>query len=367
MRVTFPHMGTLHLTLSTLFKQLETEVVLPPPTTQETLTLGMHYAPEFACLPLKLMLGNFIQAVKKGADTIVMCGGCGPCRLGHYAQVQQAILHDLGYEAQLVILEADISELIPKICYLAPHKSWCEIWRAVKIAWGKMKVIDEVEAFVFKLRPRVLRPRAVTEIYEEGLRLFAQADTMDAVLSVQEQTMQALEVLPRRDGKPPLRVGIVGELFVTLEPLVNQAIERHLGELGVEVTRTIYVSEWIRSHLLWSRETKRHRAAIAEAASPYLGHWVGGHGLESIGRTIQLARAGYDGVLQLFPFTCMPEIVAKSILPKVSEDYDMPIMTLVLDEHAGEAGLRTRIEAFIDLIDRRRKQEDKYHECISGS
>lgn len=366
MRVTFPHMGNFHLTLSTLFTQLGMEVVPPPPSTQETLALGMQHAPEFACLPLKLMLGNFIQAVKNGADSIIMCGGCGPCRLGHYAQVQQEILADLGYKARLVVLEADICDLVPKIRQLVPHKSWREIYGAVKTAWLKMNIIDEVDALILHTRPRLLMPRTARDIYDRSMRLFAEAHTPEAVYAVREQTVRALHSLPRRRDEAFLRVGIVGELFVALEPLVNQDIERLLGELGVEAERTIYISKWVRSHLLWNREARKERARLAAAAKPYLSHWVGGHGLESIGHTVQLARAGYDGVVQVFPFTCMPEIVAKSILPKISEDYNIPVLTLVLDEHAGEAGIMTRIEAFADLLDRRRKQEDKYHECISG-
>ena len=367
MRVTFPRMGALDLTFNTLFKQLGAEVVPPPPATKATLALGVKHAPEFACLPLKLMLGNFIQAAELGADTIVMCGGCGPCRLGHYAQVQQQILEDLGYRARLVVLEADVCDLLPKIRHLAPHKSWREILGAINIAWVKLKAIDSIESLVLETRPRAVKPRAVTEIYEQGLQLFAAAHTLEEIRAAQKETFTTLKALPLRAEKPLLRIGIVGELFVALEPLVNQEIERRLGELQVEVRRTLYISEWVRSHLLWSRQTKRERRAVADAAQPYLGHWVGGHGLESIGHTIQLARAGFDGVIQILPFTCMPEIVAKSILPQISEDYGMPVMTLVFDEHAGEAGIMTRIEAFVDLLDRRRKQEDIIHERVFGS
>jgi predicted nucleotide-binding protein (sugar kinase/HSP70/actin superfamily) len=52
---------------------------------------------------------------------------------------------------------------------------------------------------------------------------------------------------------------------------------------------------------------------------------------------------------------CMPEIVAKAILPAISNDKDFPIMTLVVDEMTGEAGYVTRIEAFIDMLERRKK------------
>ena len=49
----------------------------------------------------------------------------------------------------------------------------------------------------------------------------------------------------------------------------------------------------------------------------------------------------------------MPEIVAQNILPKVSKEEDIPVMSLVLDEQTGKAGYITRIEAFIDLIKRK--------------
>lgn len=33
-------------------------------------------------------------------------------------------------------------------------------------------------------------------------------------------------------------------------------------------------------------------------------------------------------------------------------------MVLKIDEHTGEAGLDTRIEAFVDMLERRRRDED---------
>ena len=53
----------------------------------------------------------------------------------------------------------------------------------------------------------------------------------------------------------------------------------------------------------------------------------------------------------------MPEIVAKSILKTVERDIKIPIMTLVVDEMTGEAGFLTRLEAFIDLISRRKEEK----------
>ena len=64
---------------------------------------------------------------------------------------------------------------------------------------------------------------------------------------------------------------------------------------------------------------------------------------------------GLDGVIQILPFGCMPEIVAESIIPTISKDLDIPAMTLTVDELTGEAGYQTRLEAFVDLLSRRKE------------
>ena len=83
---------------------------------------------------------------------------------------------------------------------------------------------------------------------------------------------------------------------------------------------------------------------------------IGGHAQETIGNTVLYAKDGYDGVVQIYPLTCMPEIVAESILPAIERDYNIPVLTLIIDEMTGEAGYLTRIEAFVDLLNRRRER-----------
>ena len=70
MKVTFPHMGTAHLAFGTLLADLGLEPVVPPRTSQRTLALGVKYAPEFACFPLKVNLGNYLEAFAAGAEAI---------------------------------------------------------------------------------------------------------------------------------------------------------------------------------------------------------------------------------------------------------------------------------------------------------
>ena len=87
---------------------------------------------------------------------------------------------------------------------------------------------------------------------------------------------------------------------------------------------------------------------------------IGGECIETVGDTVFAARNGIDGIIHIMPFTCMPEIVAQNILPTVSKKENIPVLELVLDEQTGKTGNITRIEAFADLVKRKkmRKQNE---------
>lgn len=353
-KVTFPHMGHLWVSVTAMLQYLGVEVVVPPPTTKRTLTLGSQYAPEFACLPLKLNLGNFMEARELGADTILMAGGCGPCRFGYYAQVEHAILEDLGYRYCLVVMEPPqkhAGELLAKIKYITGHRSWLEVARAIWFGFQKARLLDELERRAHYLRPRELRRGSTDRAFAEALQTIAAARHPRDLAGAAARARRLLSGVAFDASRPVLRVGIVGEIFTLLEPFANYDLEKKLGYMGVEVDRSLYLSEWINDHLLFGLGGgRRMKKEARRAAAPYLNHFVGGHGQETVGSAALYAAQGYDGVIQLLPFTCMPEIVAASILPRVQAELNIPVLTIVVDEHSGEAGLITRLESFVDLL-----------------
>ncbi|GAV22328.1 hypothetical protein cpu_08380 [Carboxydothermus pertinax] len=354
-----------------MLEELEVKVVLPPPITKKTLTLGTKYGPEFACLPFKINLGNFIEAYELGADTILMAGGTGPCRFGYYAYVEQEILRDLGIYYDLLVLEPperNILEFITKLKKLTGNKPLPQVIRAIKKGFFKIKAADEIEKKAAFFRARELTKGVTDRVWQEFLRNLDQAKNEKEINEAMNMAKESLASIPVDLTRKVLKVGVVGEIYTLLEPFTNFNIERHLGNLGVEVCRTIYLSEWVNDHLFMGlfRNFSRHEEIVREAA-PYLCHFVGGHGQETVGGVKYLKKQGYDGVIQLLPFTCMPEIVAQAVLPEVSEQLDIPVLTLVVDEHTGEAGLLTRLEAFCDLLSFRKQRGGNYEKrLISG-
>jgi len=357
LRVTYPHMGHTWICVKSLLEYLGVEVVIPPPTSKKTMQLGVMHGPEFACMPLKLNLGNLMEAAELGADTVVMAGGCGPCRFGYYAQVEHAILNDLGYRYQLIVLEPPekhIGELIGKIRYLTQKRSWLKVMQGIRLGYLKARAVDQAEQRAYYSRPRELKPGATERALNRALEQIIAARTPEAMPAALTTALEIMDSVPVDRQRPVVRIGLVGEIFTLLEPFANLEIERRLGSMGVEVDRSIHLSEWVNDHLFRGLiKSARSSKPAQEKGLAYLGHMVGGHGLETIGSTILYAEQGFDGVIQLLPFTCMPEIVAQSILPQISADLGIPVMTLIVDEQSGEAGMMTRLEAFVDLLKRK--------------
>ncbi|NLJ76262.1 MAG: CoA protein activase [Peptococcaceae bacterium] len=359
-KLTFPRMGESWRTFKMLLEDLGNEVVVPPRPSKRTLDLGVRYSPEFACFPLKILMGTYLETVEMGADTIVTSGGVGPCRAGEYAMLHHKILKDLGYDIRMIVFEPPRLQpfnFIKNVRALNKnHTSIRGIISRIKRAWRKLVALDNVEKLSHVVRPREITRGTTSKVYRKILEWIDQAYTTEQIIEAEAAALKALQDVPQDPNREILKVGIVGEIYVLLEPASNLEMEETLGHLGVEVERSMFLTGWTRDNT-WTETTEM--MTVKEAAAPYLPELVGGHGRDSIGNTILCAKRGFDGMIQIAPFTCIPEIVARTILPRVSRDYDIPVLTFFLDEQTGKAGMGTRLEAFTDLMRRKKRMQKK--------
>ena len=350
-KVTFPHMENLNIPLKAFLREMGLKPVEPPEISRKTLDLGVKYGPEFACLPLKYNIGNFIQALEMGAEVILMGGGIGPCRFGYYGEVQKEILRDLGYDFEMVSLEPNIFQTFTGLRELFGGIKLKKFYNGGKIAWKKVKNIDRLRESVFRNRAREIEKGKIDSIYNKYL---GEIDNTETVRGVKKTTDEYIKKIKQAVGENKrgieIKVALVGEIYMLLEPFANLEIAKKLGKLGVTVERRMSLTNWLRHFI--GRDKKENK--IYKKAQKYMEIQIGGHACRNIGKTVMYAEENFDGVIHISPFTCMPEIVAQMLFPRISKEKDIPVLSLVFDEHTGEAGLITRLEAFVDLIYRKK-------------
>ncbi|MEE8414240.1 MAG: acyl-CoA dehydratase activase-related protein [Dehalococcoidales bacterium] len=355
MRVSAPHMGSLYIPLKTMFRRLDIDFVTPPLTNQRTLSLGVKHSPEGLCIPFKLTLGNLIEVAELGADTLLVPSGYGTCRLGYYARTQEQILQDLGYNIEMIQLgvsEHKFFGLLKIIKHLAGNAPWLKIISAFRFGLKKLNALDRVEMEVQKVRAVELEKGTANQLYSKAVEAIDEAEDHRSLKAVEETYISRLGRVDKDSQARPLIVGIVGEFFVVLEPFSNFDMENELGKLGVEVRRSTFMSDWTKFSLFLNPLGIKEKDRIHKAALPYLKRDIGGDGWESIGEKV-LHHKDYHGIVHLAPFTCMPEIIAQNIMPTTREN--IPVLTILCDEQMSKTGMLTRLEAFVDLLERKRK------------
>ncbi len=152
--VAFPQMGNIRIPVAAALRAMGANLYLSSENNKETLSLGTRYSAEMVCLPYKLNLGNYIQALEGGANVLLMFSAPGTCRLGNYAKMAEAKLRELGYDFEMIVFDmykGKFVEIIKKFGLATGNKSLQKACDGIRIGLAKFDAIDKLERKLFYL------------------------------------------------------------------------------------------------------------------------------------------------------------------------------------------------------------------------
>ena len=136
-----------------------------------------------------------------------------------------------------------------------------------------------------------------------------------------------------KDNSKP-SISVLGHPYMIYDSYLSMKLLQKLTDSGV----TVYTP------LNLSHETRRKNAY------PYQGKVFWEVGFDNLGSAFTFA-GNVDGIIYLTPFACgVDSFVVEFIERKLKEQQNVPFLKLTIDEHTGEAGFDTRVEAFLDMI-----------------
>ncbi|OEH85707.1 hypothetical protein BHU72_02625 [Desulfuribacillus stibiiarsenatis] len=309
----------------TFFTKLGVEVVTSSNTTKEILKEGVMNTIDEACLPLKLYMGHILELSKMKVDYIFiprfisveqyrfLC----PKFLGLPDLVKSSLReHDLP-----PILEPTINVRINKndfymeVLKLASkfNKSPITIYQAVSAA------VDIHKKFKAAIHSGMDYSKALHH-YSKGF----------PTLKSQEK---------RSDQS--LSIAVIGHSYIIHDYQVSMNLIEKLEESGCTVKTTEMLTETqideatnhLQKDLFWSLNRE-----LIGGAFHHLDH------------------KNIDGLILVNAFSCGPDAITKELIERrYKRESDIPILSITVDEHTGEAGFITRLEAFIDMIKRKAK------------
>ncbi len=352
--ISFPHLGNYHVPIEYLLKHLTNlKVQAAPPITKKTIELGTKYSPDFVCIPFKYNLGNFIESLENGADILMQAGG--GCRYGYYAEVQEQILKDLGYHFQFYSLTDD------------DHFTFHHLYKIFKKLNPKLHVFKFIHYFIMTLlmiyymdkidvfiRANVgfeIKKNSFEQLQKKMLLEFSKTTNPITLYLKYRKYKKLFYNLPIHKPLNCLKVGVIGELYTSMEPFASYFLEKQLAEFNIEVKRFTNVT-----YLLITKKLQTKK--LLKSIKKYCKYTIGADGMDNVARAKKLALEGFDGIIHIKPFGCTPEIGAMPILQRLSNDYKIPMIFFSFDNQTSIEGMKTRLEAFYDMIKIRKEQKE---------
>jgi predicted nucleotide-binding protein (sugar kinase/HSP70/actin superfamily) len=296
-----------HPAWRTFYEKLGAEIVVSSPTTRATLEAGKSYALPENCLPLKLFFGH-VHSLIGEVDALLVPS------IHRLAQGSTNCANLIGLPD---ILKSLMPELPPLI---APYIDMSEGERAV---W--MMVLKEGRRI--SRNPLLLREAAQA----------AWADYLRTRAAMLERNLtpdgfdDLVENQPSNEGG--LTVAVVGHPYNLYDPFINHNLLSRLERLGVDPLTPERLGLW-----------------------PTTDYWTFEYELVGAAR-LALEQGDMAGCISVVAFGCGADAVMLEEVQKLTTKAGIPLMNLTLDEHSAEAGLVTRIEAFVDMLKWREKAD----------
>ncbi len=298
-----------HLSLwRAFFEALGWEVVLSDRTDRQTVEQGVKLGPAELCLPVKVFLGQVARLLEQVDYVFVPRLVCRRLKGDFYFGCPKAIalpdlVRSIFHQQKGRILELVIDQQIQR---------------------------DE-DGFV-----RCAKALGVDR--QIAHRAFQQAK-MAKSGKLRRQGLSPADFFPSEwlNSKPGAvrgKIGVIGHPYLIYDEHISLGLLRMIAELEIEpVIPEIGEEELV-------QEASRGKAL----------NWY--YELELVAGVRKLVRESQvDGLLLVSSFACgTAPVVNELIRREVAVRSGLPMLTLLFDEHSGEAGLRTRLESFADLI-----------------
>lgn len=309
------------------FNTLGFEVILSDKTTTKLINDGCKYVVSDTCLPVKVYVGHVINLLDKGINTI-------------FVPSIQSVAHKINNCTKVRGLPEIIRNVVNR-----PFKM-------IEPTLDKTENIG-FEDFWFEtarqldITDKDLIKNAIAqgwEMYNNFTKMVKSGIPYSRAI---ENSINGIFENNPVELVKPLSVVIMAHGYNLFDDRISMKLIQKLEHMGVKSYTGLNVS--------------REDAINSIHALDEIQYWANELDLTGAAAYYMLNKK-IDGIIALSAFGCGPDSLMVDEIDYHAKIKGIPMIHLTIDEHTGEAGFITRIEAFVDMLTRKnRKQlQDKY-------
>lgn len=317
MTIGIPRAGLYYLYYpfwKTFFETLGFDVIVSAPTNRNLLEAGLKVANSELCLPMKVMYGHILDL--RGRAEVVLLPQMDECSWG------EATYGTSTYFCPYFVGLADIMEAeFPDL----------KIWRPIMSFHENRIVAKPWLDFGRSLGRRADQVQYAFDQALEAYQLFVAERTKNHRTPLEILEKQKINV-----GDFQKTIALVGRPYIVYDQSANLELIKKINQRGyrVETPEMIAPEELRRCYQQLPFTTQSHWYLTNEEFGALL----------HFGRKTDIA-----GIIYLIPFNCGPDFVVEEMVIADVRKHK-PVATISIDESTGEAGLTTRLDAFIDML-----------------
>lgn len=295
------------------------EIILSDKTTTKLINDGASHVVSDTCLPIKVFVGHLINLLDKGIEAIFVpslqstdykINNCSKIR-----GLPEIIRNVIDRPFKMIEPTLDKTEGlgIKEFCYETAHQ---------------LDIFDED-----------LIEKAIAsgwECYDRFIQIAKSGVSQNVAI---ESAIQNKQALKKMELVKPLSVVVMAHGYNLYDERLSMRLLDKLDKMGVKAFTALDIT----------REQQLN--SIKELGE--IQYWA--NELDLTGTAAHyLLNNSVDGIIALSAFGCGPDSLMVDEIQYHAGERNMPMIHLTIDEHTGEAGFVTRLEAFVDMLSRKK-------------
>ena len=303
------------------FTDLGIKIVLSDMTTKQTMSKGSALVVTETCLPIKVFIGHVLNLLDKGVDKILVPS-------------IQSVSHKI-YNCSKIRGLPDLVRNVVKreFTIIEPTLDKSEknhgLYEFLKECAAPFGITDET---------------VIKRASKAGWRTYNNFHIMSkSGMSYKKAINYALQgkvFIENNTKEYPISIALISHGYNIYDDRTSMKIVDKLDKMDVKVYSSLQLSreqmeDGIKSlgqELYWANEFEMTGAA---------GHYLKDNKI--------------DGIINLTAFGCGPDSLMIERITRKAKRFNKPLLNLTIDEQTGEAGFITRLEAFVDMLFRKKR------------
>lgn len=305
------------------FKAMGIEMVLSDKTTKKTLSSGSSLVVTETCLPVKIFVGQVLNLLEKGVTKIFIPSiqSLAP-KIYNCSKIRG--LPDLIRN----VVKKDFEIIEPTLDKSAKNQGLYTFLKECVLPFG----ITDFEA--------------IKKASKAGWRVYNNFQVMlKSGMAYEKALKYAISgklLIEKDETEYPISVALVSHGYNIYDERASMKVIEKLNKMNVKVYTANQLTDeklmegvaTLGQSVYWANETEMIGCA---------GHYLKDNRI--------------DGIITITAFGCGPDSLMIERITRQSKQFSKPLLNLTIDEHTGEAGFITRLEAFVDMLYRKKRME----------